>query len=162
MLGVAFDKRSRPLHLCGRLLRHTITAQVPSATLIPGSQTARPSTSHPFWVRLVAFSAILLVLFGSFAQAAHVHGDFLPHHEARATAISSASLLAGDEAGCPLCVAMHSACAQQSSSVLTLLVTFAHLGSPARERAVERFLHFSLFSRPPPSGASLPLSASLA
>ena len=128
----------------------------------PSLHPARAAKTHSRWARLIALAAILLVLFGSFAQAAHVHGDYLPHHDQRATAASSSSLLANDEATCPLCVAMHAAILQQKQADDLHQVVLLQRLAAVQQRALERIVHYKLLSRPPPAALPQPLPTSLA
>ena len=111
--------------------------------------------AQPIWLRWLALWAVLLLFGGSVAQAAHVHGDWLPHHESQVRGADAGSSLTGDEAGCPLCVAMHSALAAERTVLPARLVTLRLVHAAAADRAPTSELHFSMFSRPPPAGADL-------
>ncbi len=98
---------------------------------------------------LVALFGLLAMLLASSVEASHIHGDWLPHHDAQVGATESGSLLGG-EAGCPLCVAMHSAAAARlvrhaaPASAFDLAVALPVLHRPTL------LWHFARFSRPPP------------
>ena len=124
-------------------------------------QSANASHAQPFWLRFLAFAAMLLLSLSSVAQAAHVHGDWLPHHESQVKVADSGTALTGDEAGCPLCVAMHSALAVERTTLPAHMVTLRLLDQAAADRMVVGELHFTMFSRPPPAAADprLPVRA---
>ena len=100
--------------------------------------------------RLLALVGLVVFLGASFAQAAHVHGDWLPHGSAQAGARSEQALEAGGEAGCPLCVSMHAAAVTQSfkhePGMTATMLPGAVSVMPERGMAWP----FALFSRPPP------------
>ena len=122
-------------------------------TLNRRPQSATASHVQPLWLRVMTFAAMLLLLVGSMAQAAHVHGDWLPHHESQVKVADSGSALTGDEAGCPLCVAMHSALAVERADFHADVVTLRLVDQAAADRLVCGELHFTMFSRPPPAAA---------
>ncbi len=81
-----------------------------------------------------ALCLALLVLF-ALVQVAHVH------------AVDS------DADHCPICIVMHSAAPVAAATVAILLVRLNAPAPPLLEaRAVIRYWHPTLFTRPPPSG----------
>lgn len=118
------------------------------------SQTARFLPSHPLWMRLAAVFSLLLVLVASSAQATHVHGDWLPHTNSQVTVQTDAVTWPADETSCPLCMAMHSAMPTGTQTGLGSQSVVRSHTSSLPERIAWRMLHFSLFSRPPPTSCS--------
>ena len=104
------------------------------------------------WMRWLALVSLLIIVVASSAQAAHIHGDFLPHHEPHA-ATQNQSPQAGDEASCPLCVAMHSALPTSANFQATIQLPVTSPAVEVLSRASSPDWHFTLFSRPPPSSA---------
>jgi hypothetical protein len=101
-------------------------------------------------MRLLALACLLLVSVASSAQAAHIHGQWLPDHAQKAGAPADASQLPGGEEHCSLCVAMHSALpVAQRVAPVHLLVSETRVVT-AEDRAPDALWHFALFSRPPP------------
>lgn len=101
------------------------------------------------WLRLLTLACLLLVAGASTVDAVHIHGEWLPHHEVRATAAADGAQLPGPDS-CPLCVAMHSALpvvAQLEAVRLELVQCRLAQGV---DRAPETMWHFAMFSRPPP------------
>ena len=100
--------------------------------------------------RLLALVGLVVFVGASFAQAAHVHGEWLPHGPAQVDARGGEPLEAGGEAGCPLCVSMHAA-AVTAQFVYAPAMSVTALGDV---RGVERVRGtawpFVLFCRPPP------------
>ena len=101
------------------------------------------------WLRVAALLCVMLVGVAGVAQAAHIHGDWLPKLAAQATAHTPLSSGIGEDA-CPLCVAMHSALpvAGFAAMLVALLPEagiFAFLSRKPR-----RPWYFAAFSRPPP------------
>jgi hypothetical protein len=86
------------------------------------------------------------------AQAAHIHGQWLPQKAAHASNLADAPDGQGEE-HCPLCVAMHSALP------ITMHVVAApalEVGSALTARirvAPQKLWSFAMFSRPPPIAA---------
>lgn len=105
--------------------------------------------ARPLWLRVAALFCVLLVSVAGVAQAAHLHGKWLPDSSAQAAAHSAQSAAAGEE-GCPLCVAMHSALPMAALGALVVALLLAInllLASTQRPRAP---WNFAAFSRPPP------------
>ncbi|MDQ2924780.1 MAG: hypothetical protein M3R43_04400 [Acidobacteriota bacterium] len=112
-------------------------------------QNGRTARSRPQWLRLMAMLCVLLVGGISTAQAAHIHGQWLPQKAARASLAPDASEGQGEE-HCPLCVAMHSALpevlqvapepVQESGQRMVAHVLVAP----------QKLWSFAMFSRPPP------------
>ncbi|HTV09231.1 MAG TPA: hypothetical protein VMD97_09335 [Candidatus Aquilonibacter sp.] len=110
----------------------------------------RSTGAQPLSLRVAVFLSILLVGVAGIAQAAHIHGDWLPKSAAQISAhTTSSSGISEDD--CPLCMAMHSALpvAGFAALVVALLLeagTFAFLSREPRSP-----WHFAAFSRPPPT-----------
>jgi hypothetical protein len=93
---------------------------------------------------------VLLVTVAGIAQAAHIHGEWLPNLAIQIAAHTSLPPGTGEDA-CPLCTAMHSALPVASfSSLIVRLVLDIDL-LLASTRKAESFWYFAAFSRPPPS-----------
>ena len=91
----------------------------------------------------------MLVGVAGIAQAAHIHGDWLPNSAAQVSAHTTLSGGVAEDA-CPLCVAMHSALpvAGFAALIVALILeagTFAFLSREPRSP-----WYFAAFSRPPP------------
>jgi hypothetical protein len=94
---------------------------------------------------------LLLVAFSGSAQAVHMHGQWLPHQQAQYDAAVDASQ-APAEAGCLLCVAMHSALPVAAAVPATEPVADKPMRiMAAADRAPDEMWHFARFSRPPPA-----------
>jgi len=112
--------------------------------------------AQPLWRRVLALACLLLVGFASSAQAVHVHGQWLPQQEKRATQPSSLPPLQVNDAGCLLCVAMHSALPVAPVVPLVLpLLGDVLVPAAAIDRVPESQWHYSMFSRPPPAVETL-------
>lgn len=118
------------------------------------SQRGRKAATKPLRLRLAVFFSVLLVAAAGIAQAAHIHGDWLPHNSPQLVA-GSAQGGAVAEDSCPLCIAMHSAL--PVSGFIALLVALVLQISLAlvTGRKPDAPWHFAAFSRPPPSLAIL-------
>jgi hypothetical protein len=118
--------------------------------MFPPTHRGRNAGAQPVWLRALGVLCLLLITVVGVAQAAHIHGDWLPQHAAQA---SSSQTQAGDtgEVGCPLCVAMHSALpvAGFAALLLGLLLTASVPANTGRKPDLR--WHFAAFSRPPPS-----------
>ena len=101
-------------------------------------------------MRLLALACMLLVGVASSAQAAHIHGQWLPDHAQKLGAPADASQLPGGEEHCPLCVAMNSALPVAQRVAPIHLVVCETRVATAADRAPDALWHFALFSRPPP------------
>jgi hypothetical protein len=111
----------------------------------------RAVDAQPTWLRTLAALCLLLVAFSGSAQAVHVHGQWLPHQQAQCDAAVDASQ-APAEAGCLLCVAMHSALPVLAAIPATDLVAGKPMRSvAAADRVPDETWHFARFSRPPPA-----------
>ena len=100
---------------------------------------------------MVAFLGLVILFAVSTGQASHIHGDWLPHSDTQVTSTISGQQVPGGEAGCPICVAMHSASPSQVAtyrSDLSLMELRVAVFAEERRSSV---WHFDLFSRPPPS-----------
>jgi len=113
-------------------------------------QRGAGAASQPLWLRMLALACVLLVGIASSAQAVHIHGDLLPHHDAQVQQSVDASQLPGSEASCPLCVAMHSALPVSSHVAETRLVLVVCTVAAVEDRLPVSQWHFANFSRPPP------------
>lgn len=113
------------------------------------TQRGRSAGPQPLWLRVVGVLCLALVTLAGVAQAAHVHGDWLPHHAAQAGAQLPQASAVGEES-CPLCVAMHSALPVASFSAVSLGLILAGSISFNSGRTPEVPWHFAGFSRPPP------------
>jgi hypothetical protein len=92
---------------------------------------------------------VLLIGGAGIAQAAHIHGDWLPHNAPQAGANSSQSG-AVDEENCPLCIAMHSVLPVAGFAAL-LVALFLEIGLTLFVgRKPEASWYFAALSRPPP------------
>lgn len=91
----------------------------------------------------------MLVGVAGIAQAAHIHGDWLPNPAAQASAHTSLSGAVPEDA-CPLCVAMHSAL-PVTGFVALLVALLLEAGVVSFfSRKPTRLWYFAAFSRPPP------------
>jgi hypothetical protein len=110
---------------------------------------------HPLWTRTLALVCLLLVSAVSFAQAAHIHGQWLPDRHHHASTQVDSSQLPGGEERCSLCVAMHSALpvAMHVEPALTVLTEVRLV--PTLDRAPAALWHFAMFSRPPPAAGNI-------
>jgi hypothetical protein len=98
----------------------------------------------------MAILCLLIVGFVSSAQAAHVHGQWLPHQQTQADAAVNASQTPS-EAACPVCVAMHTALPVAAAVPATEMVAEEPMRAPATaDRVPDEAWHFARFSRPPP------------
>lgn len=99
------------------------------------------------------FAAAFLVLFSfaATAQAAHIHGQWLPQNKAQVHAPVEATQSNGGEDRCPLCTALHSAMpvslqtAPPPPALYVIKLAEASCHVPAAPWP------FANFSRPPPS-----------
>jgi hypothetical protein len=92
---------------------------------------------------------VLLVGAIGTAEAAHIHGDWLPKIAAHASNPANASDGQGEE-HCPLCVAMHSTL---PVTIQIVPVPVLEVGSALTARirvAPQKLWSFAMFSRPPP------------
>ena len=105
---------------------------------------------QPFWLRALGVLCLLVVTVAGVAQAAHIHGDWLPHHAAQAGSSPVWAGAAGEE-GCPLCVAMHSALPVSGFAALLLGLLLSANVFAGMGRRPELRWYFAAFSRPPPS-----------
>lgn len=115
-----------------------------------GAQRGRVGSSQPFRLRAGALACLLVFLIAGIAQAAHVHGEWLPHHTAQAGSLPAQVASTGEES-CPLCVAMHSALPVASFIAALIGLLFAGSLSFASGRKPDLPWHFAGFSRPPPA-----------
>ena len=106
---------------------------------------------YPLWVRSAVGAWVLFLCVLSCVQAAHTHGELLPHKAAQVSTLADGAHLAINEELCPLCAAMHSALPSFSTPTLTTFLVSVPLVRPALDRLPDRHWHFDLFSRPPPA-----------
>ena len=106
-------------------------------------------------MRLLALTCLLLVSALSFAQAGHIHGQWLPDRHHKASEPADASQLPGGEERCSLCVAMHSALPVSVHVELAQIVLTETRLVPSLDRALDALWHFAMFSRPPPAAGNI-------
>lgn len=114
------------------------------------AQRERGLVPQSRWLRAAALFCALLVGFAGIAQAAHVHGDWLPSSAIQVSTHLGQTSAVGEDA-CPLCVAMHSALPVAGFGALLvglLLEVNLLLASGHKPRAT---WYFAAFSRPPPT-----------
>lgn len=106
------------------------------------------------WLRVAALLCVLLVSIAGIAQAAHIHGEWLPSSSTQVAAHTSLTPATGED-GCPLCVAMHSALpvAGFGALLIGLLLEIELLLATSRIPLSQWY--FAGFSRPPPFLKSL-------
>jgi hypothetical protein len=122
-------------------------------TLTKRLQRGPKAAVHPVWMRALAMFCLLLVGAASVAQAAHIHGKWMPERASKVGVPADASQLQGGEERCSLCVAMHSALPVTEVVEPVRLELVDCLLSTTEEHAAEsRWWHFAMFSRPPPVG----------
>jgi hypothetical protein len=102
-------------------------------------------------MRSLALACLLLVSAVSFAQAGHIHGQWLPEHAQKVGLPADASQVPGGEERCSLCVAMHSALPVALHVEPLQMVVMEIRLVPTVDRAPDALWHFALFSRPPPA-----------
>jgi hypothetical protein len=98
---------------------------------------------------LAVFFCVFLVAGAGIAQAAHIHGDWLPHN-APQLAASPPQGGAVPEDSCPLCMAMHSALPVSGLVVLLIALLLEINLALVAGRKPDTPWHFAAFSRPPP------------
>ncbi len=106
---------------------------------------------YPQWVRVLAMVCLLLVGGASTAQAAHIHGQWLPHHGAQASQPATVGQIAGGEEHCGLCMAMHAAMPVSMRVAPVRLALVVRVAVEADDRVTASSWHFAMFSRPPPA-----------
>ena len=114
------------------------------------SQRELGAGPRPKWLRVAAFLCVLMVGVAGIAQAAHIHGEWLPSSATQAAAHTTLTPAIGEDA-CPLCVAMHSALPVTGFAALLvalLLECNLLLVSTHNPRTL---WYFAAFGRPPPS-----------
>lgn len=106
------------------------------------------------WLRVAALLCVLLVGIAGIAQAAHIHGEWLPNSATQVAAHTSLAPAIGEDS-CPLCVAMHSALpvAGFGALLIGLLLEIELLLATGRKPLSQWY--FAGFSRPPPFLKSL-------
>jgi hypothetical protein len=114
------------------------------------TQRERGSAAQPLRVRVAAFFCVLLVGLAGIAQAAHIHGDWLPSSSIQA-AVHVGQTSAPGEDGCPLCVAMHSALPVAAFGVLLVGLLLEVNLLLASSHKPQSPWYFAAFSRPPPT-----------
>ena len=109
---------------------------------------------RPLWLRVVTFLCVILVGVAGVAQAAHIHGDWLPNAAAQVSAHTTDSGAVGEDA-CPLCVAMHSALPVIGFAVFAVALLLEARIIFGLSRKPTRLWYFAAFSRPPPQFLNL-------
>ncbi len=99
----------------------------------------------------MSFASLILLVFASLLQVAHIHGRWLPDAHPQVSTHLDASQLPGDEEHCPLCVAMHSALPTEVRLEPAQTLLYSPATPPAVELAADSPWHFAMFSRPPPA-----------
>jgi hypothetical protein len=108
------------------------------------------AVSQPIWLRVAALLCALLVGLAGIAQAAHIHGQWLPNSGTQVAVHATPSPM-GDEDACPLCVAMHSALPVAGfAAILVALLLECNLLLASTHKPCTLW-YFAAFSRPPPS-----------
>jgi disulfide bond formation protein DsbB len=102
------------------------------------------------WLRVAALLCVLFVGVAGIAQAAHIHGEWLPGSATQVAAHSALSPTLGEDA-CPLCVAMHSALPVTGFAVLMVALLLECNLLLASTHKPRMLWYFAAFSRPPPS-----------
>lgn len=92
---------------------------------------------------------MLLVGGAGVAQAAHIHGDWLPQNAPHVGATAAQTGLP-DEDSCPLCIAMHSALPVSGFMALLVALVLQISLTLFSGRKPDTPWHFAAFSRPPP------------
>ncbi len=113
---------------------------------------------YPKWMRVLAMLCLLLVGGASTAQAAHIHGQWLPHHAAQAGEPMQAAQSPGGEERCALCMAMHAALPVSMRVQPMRVALVAVAVAESADRVADSPWHFAMFSRPPPAAAVLALA----
>ncbi len=107
--------------------------------------------SYPKWMRVLAVLCLLLVGGASTAQAAHIHGQWLPHQAAHAGEPMQAAQSPGGDERCALCMAMHAALPVSMRLEPIRVALVALPVAESADRVVDSHWHFAMFSRPPPA-----------
>jgi hypothetical protein len=102
-------------------------------------------------MRVLAVLCLLLVGGASTAQAAHIHGQWLPHKAAQAADPGQATQLPGGEEHCLLCMAMHTALPVTLRFEPVRMVLLRCIVPETPDHVAASPWHFDLFSRPPPA-----------
>jgi len=115
-------------------------------------QRGANAPSHSLWLRGLALACLLMIGVVSTAQAAHVHGQLLPHKSAHLERVVNSSELPGGEEKCPLCVAMHSGFLPVTLKIAPIVTTTVLVKAVSvTDRLPDSVWHFAQFSRPPPA-----------
>lgn len=104
---------------------------------------------RPLRLRVAALLCMILVAVAGVAQAAHIHGKWLPNSAAQVSAHTALSDGVAEDA-CPLCVAMHSALPVAGFAALVVALLLEVGGFAFLSRKPRRTWYFAAFSRPPP------------
>jgi hypothetical protein len=105
---------------------------------------------RPIWLRVTALICVLLVGVAGIAQAAHIHGEWLPSSATQVAAHTTLAPAIGEDA-CPLCVAMHSALPVTGFAALLVALLLECNLLLASTHNPRTLWYFAAFSRPPPS-----------
>jgi hypothetical protein len=92
---------------------------------------------------------VLLVGIAGTAQAAHIHGQWLPQHGAELSLPADAALGQGEE-HCSLCVAMHSALPWTQAAAAEGMAPVVLVPTAFERQIPKRPWTLGVFSRPPP------------
>ena len=114
------------------------------------TQRDRSVGTQPLRLRLAVLFCVLLISGAGIAQAAHIHGDWLPKNAAQLSAHSNQTgAVPADD--CPLCTVMHSVLPVDgfAALVMGLLLEASLLFFSGRKP--ETPWYFAAFGRPPPS-----------
>jgi hypothetical protein len=101
------------------------------------------------WLRAAALLCVLFVGVAGIAQAAHIHGEWLPSSATQVAAHTTHSPAMAEDA-CPLCVAMHSALPVTGFAALLVALVLECNLLLATTRKPRILWYFAAFSRPPP------------
>jgi hypothetical protein len=102
------------------------------------------------WLRVAALLCVLFVGVAGIAQAAHIHGEWLPGSATQIAAHLATSPALAEDA-CPLCIAMHSALPVTGFVVLLVALLLECNLLLASTHKPRMLWYFAAFSRPPPS-----------
>lgn len=114
-----------------------------------GLQRGRSALTHTLCMRVLAFFCVALVGGIGTAQAAHIHGQWLPKTDVHVS-IPAAAPQGESEEHCSLCVAMHSTLPVVWQVLPDAVCCDVQLTAARVLHAPEKLWSFASFSRPPP------------
>jgi hypothetical protein len=114
------------------------------------SQRELGAGPRPMGLRVAALLCLLWIGVAGVAQAAHIHGQWLPSSAIQMAAHIALSPGLGEDA-CPLCVAMHSALPVTGFAALLVALLLECNLLLASTHEPRMLWYFAAFSRPPPS-----------